>query len=138
MTNAETRHRPSCSRRFAQYGLDRVGCLALILRPCRCVDELEVIFTWRLGISGAARLSHSYKSGAQERRWPTQAQLTRREFVETSIPWAGSVSAVLCCYLREEGESAFLCLVSVLVSQPVLWCSVMWRLGISKIGRHYF
>ena len=33
--------RPSSSRRFVQYGLDRVRWLALILGHCRCVDELE-------------------------------------------------------------------------------------------------
>ena len=33
--------RPSSSRWFAQYGLDRVRWLALILGLCRCVDELE-------------------------------------------------------------------------------------------------
>ena len=33
--------RPSSSRWFVQYGLDRVGWLALILGLCRCVDELE-------------------------------------------------------------------------------------------------
>ena len=37
-------------------------------------------------------------------------------FFETSMSWAGNVSGVLCRYLREEGESAFLCLVSALVS----------------------
>ena len=33
--------RPSSSRWFVQYGLDRGGWLALILGHCRCVDELE-------------------------------------------------------------------------------------------------
>ena len=63
----------------------------------------------------------------------------RREFVETSMSWAGSVSGVLCCYLREEGESACMCLVSVLVIQPVLWCSVMWRfvLSATRSGNHH-
>ena len=31
----------SCSRWFVLYGLDRVGCLALLLGLCRCVDDLE-------------------------------------------------------------------------------------------------
>ena len=45
---------------------------------------------------------------------------------------------VLCRYLREEGELACLCLVSALVSQPVLWCSVMWRfvLYVTRSGNH--
>ena len=34
---------------------------------------------------------------------------------------------VLCRYLREEGELACLCLVSALVIQPVLLCSVLRR-----------
>ena len=33
--------RPSSSRWFVQYGLDRVRLLALILGHFRCVDELE-------------------------------------------------------------------------------------------------
>ena len=33
--------KPSSSRWFVLYGLDRVGCLALILGLCRCVDDLE-------------------------------------------------------------------------------------------------
>ena len=33
--------RPSSSRWFVQYGLDRVRWLALTLGLCRCVDELE-------------------------------------------------------------------------------------------------
>ena len=36
-------------------------------------------------------------------------------------------SGVWCCYVREEGESACLCLVSALVIRPVLLYSVMWR-----------
>ena len=32
---------PSSSQWFVLYGLDHVGCLALILGLCRCVDDLE-------------------------------------------------------------------------------------------------
>ena len=46
-------------------------------------------------MSRVARLSHSYKSDAHEWRWPTQAERMRREFVETSMSWAGSVSGRL-------------------------------------------
>ena len=44
----------------------------------------------------------------------------------------------MCRYLREEGELACLCLVSALVSQPVLWCSVMSRfvLSVTRSGNH--
>ena len=60
-------------------------------------------------------------------------------FFETLMSWAGSVSGVLCRYLREEGESAFLCLVSALVIQPVLLCSVMWRFVLATgCGKHLF
>ena len=36
------------------------------------------------------RAGQSFKNGAREWRWQTQAQLTRRVFVETSMSWAGS------------------------------------------------
>ena len=67
------------------------------------------------------------KSGADGRHWPTQAQLMRSEIFETSMSWAGSVFGVLCRYFREEGELACLCLVSELVIQLVLLCSVLRR-----------
>ena len=45
---------------------------------------------------------------------------------------------VSCRCLGEEGELACLCLVSALVSLPVLWCSVMWRfvLYVTRSGNH--
>ena len=91
-----------------------------------------------LGVSSVARARRSLKSGAHRRRWPPQAKLMRSEIFETSMSWAGSVSGVLCHYLLEEGESAFLCLVSALVSQAVLWCSVKWRLvlSVTRSGNH--
>ena len=49
------------------------------------------------------------------------------KFFETLMSWAGSVFGVLCRYLQEEGELACLCLVSALVIQPVLLCSVLRR-----------
>ena len=79
------------------------------------------------GVVGVAPVRCSYKSGIHEWRWPTQAQLMRSAFFETLMSWAGSVSGVLCRYLREEGESACVCLVSALVIRLVLLCSVMWR-----------
>ena len=89
-------------------------------------------------MSGVARMRRSFKSGVLERRWPTQAQLTRSDILRNIDVLGRSVSGVLCRYLREEGESAFLCLVSALVSQPVLWCSVMWRfvLYVARSGNH--
>ena len=77
------------------------------------------------GVVGVARVRCSYKSGVHEWRWPTQAQLMRSEIFDRSMSLAGSVFGVLCRYLREEGELACLCLVSALVIQPVLLCSVM-------------
>ena len=46
---------------------------------------------------------------------------------------------VLCCYLREEGELTCLCLVSALVIQPVLLCSVLRRfVHATGGGKHIF
>ena len=61
-------------------------------------------------LSSVACLSHSYKSGDHELRWATQAQLTRREIVETSMYWAESDTGRLAAAISEEGESASLCL----------------------------
>ena len=112
--------------------------LALILGLCRCWwAGVEVICTWRLGMSSVARVCCSVKSGAHGRCWPTQAQLMRSEIFETSMSRAGSVFGVLNRYLREEGESACLCLVSALVIQPVLLCSVLRRfVHATGCGKH--
>ena len=59
-------------------------------------------------------------SGDHEWRWATQAQLTRREIVDTSTSWAGSDTGRLAAAISEEGESAYLSLVSALVSRLVL------------------
>ena len=83
------------------------------------------------GVVGVVRARRSFKSGVHERHWLTQAQLTRSDILRNSDVLGRGVSGVLCRYLREEGESAFLCLVSALISQPVLWCSVMWRFVLS-------
>ena len=88
-------------------------------------------------MSSVAPVRRSVKSGAHGRRWPTQAQLMRSEIFETSMSWAGSVSGVLCRCLREEGELACLCLVSVLVIQPVLLCNVLRRfVHATGCGKH--
>ena len=76
-------------------------------------------------MSGIARVRYLYKSGVHEWRWLTLAKLMRSQVFETSVSWAGSVSGLLCHYLREEGESACLFLVSALVIQPILLCSVL-------------
>ena len=77
--------------RFVQYGFNHVGWLALDMGiQVSWQAGIEVICTSLLVLSGVARANHSYKSGVHEWRWPTQAQLTRREFVETSMSWAGS------------------------------------------------
>ena len=93
------------------------------------------------GVVGGVRVRRSFKSGVLEWRWLIQAQLTRSDILRNiMVSWAGSFSGVLCRYLREEGESAFLCLVSALVSQPVLWCSVMWRfvLSVTRSDNHLY
>ena len=117
-----------------------------VLAGWRCfLDIAGVLADWNRsdkhltsGVVRVVRVRRSFKSGVHERRWPTQAQLMRCEIFETSMSWAGSVCGVLCRYLREEGELACLCLVSALVSQPVLWCSVMWRfvLYVARSGNH--
>ena len=73
------------------YGLDRVGCLALIL------DFAGVLMIWNRsdmhltsGMTNVARVGRSFKSGAPGQRWATQAQLMRSEIFETSMFWAGS------------------------------------------------
>ena len=76
----------------------------------RCVDELEVICTRLLVLSGVACLSHSFNSGDHEWYWATPAQLTRRDIVETSMSWAGSDTGRLVAAISEEGDSACLCL----------------------------
>ena len=90
------------------------------------------------GVVSVIRVRRSFKSGVLERRWPTQAQLTRSDILRNIDVLGRSVFGVLCRYLREEGESAFPCLVSALVSQPVLLCSVMWRfvLSVTCSGNH--
>ena len=56
--------------------------------------------------------SLSYKSCSHEWRRPTQAQLTRRDIVETSMSWAEleSDTGRLVSAISEEGELACLCL----------------------------
>ena len=90
------------------------------------------------GVVGVVRVRRSFKSGVLERRRSTQAQLTRSDILRNIDVLDRGVSGVLYRYLREEGESAFLCLVSALVSQPVLWCSVIWRfvLSVTRSGNH--
>ena len=74
----------------------------------RCVGELEVICTRLLVLSSVTCLSHSYMSGDHEWRWATQAELTRREIVETSMSWAGSDTGRLVAAIAE--ESSCMCL----------------------------
>ena len=95
-------------------------------------------------LSGVARVSHSYKSGAHEWRWPTQAQLTRREFVDTSMSWAESdmvvflplslrkVSQHVCVSGFGVGQSAS----SRVCCNVVVCCSVRkWRVLGSILAR---
>ena len=49
-------------------------------------------------------------SGDHGGRWATEAQLKRREIVETSMSWAESDTGRLVAAFSEEGESACLCL----------------------------
>ena len=47
------------------------------------------------GVVDVVCVRRSFKSGVHERRWPTQAQLMRGEFLETAPYWAGVVSVRL-------------------------------------------
>ena len=90
-------------------------------------------------VVGVVRVRRSFKSGVLERRWPTQAKLTRRDNLRNINVLGMECLWSLVPSLREEGESTFLCLVSALVSQPVLWCSVMWRfvLSATRSGKYH-
>ena len=96
-------------------------------------------------LSSVVCLSHSFKSDDHEWYWATQAQLTRREVVETSMSRAGSDTGRLVAAISEEGESACLSLVSALVSQLVLVyvsvsvsavreCNPWWYVSVSVSG----
>ena len=81
-----------------------------------------------------ARACQSFKNGAREWRWSTQAQLTRRVFVETSMSWAGSdtgrhreiaiserkVSWHVCVSGSSVGQSAGLVVCNCVVSGSAL------------------
>ena len=85
-------------------------------------------------LSSVARVSRLYKSGPHEWRRPTQAQLTRRDIVETSMSWAESDTCRLVAAVSEEGEST-VSVVLVLVSQPVLVCvAVLWYVAVFVNG----
>ena len=56
-------------------------------------------------LSSVARVGRSYKSGPHEWRRSTQAQLTRRDIVETSMSWAESDTGRLVAAISEEGKS---------------------------------
>ena len=119
---------------------DGLYCMAwTVLAGWRCfLDFAGVLADWNRsdmhltsGVVGVVHVRRLFKSGVLEWRWPTQAQLMRSDILQNIDVLGRGVSGVLCCYLREEGESAFLCLVSALVSQPVLLCSVIWRFVLS-------
>ena len=71
--------------------------------------------------------------GTRKWRWPTQAQLTRRVFVETSMSWAGSdtgrnraaiskrkVSWHVCAFGSSVGQSAGFVVCNCMVPGPAL------------------
>ena len=86
----------------------------------------------------AIRLITGRLQQRSRRRWLTQAQLTRSESSKRHGVLGREYLGVSCRCLGEEGELACLCLVSALVSQPVLWCCVMWRfvLYVTHSGNH--
>ena len=87
---------------------------------------IEVICTWHLGRSSVVvRVRRSVKSSAHGRRWLTQAQLTRSESSEHHDVLGREYPGVSCRCLGQEGELAWMCLVSALVIQSVILCSVL-------------
>ena len=93
------------------------------------------------GVVGVVRVCRSLKSGVPERRWPTQAQLMRSDNLRNiDVLGRECLWSLLPLSPRgEEGESAFLCLVSALVIRPVLMCSVLKRfVHATGCGKHLF
>ena len=72
-----------------------------------------------LVLSSVACLSHAFKSGDHEGPWVTQAQLTRREIVETSMSWAGSDTGRLVAAFSEE-VSQHVCVSGFGVGQSIV------------------
>ena len=64
-----------------------------------------------------ARACQSFKNGAREWRWPTQAQLTRRVFVETSMSCAGSDTGRHRAAISERKVSWHVCVLGSSVGQ---------------------
>ena len=84
-------------------------------------------------LSIVARMSHSYKSGAHGWRWPTQAQLTKREFVETSMSWAGSDTGRNRAAISERKVSWHVCVSCSSVGQSASLVVCNWVPG-SALG----
>ena len=102
------------------------------------LDIADVLMNWNRsdmhlpsGVVSVVCVHCSFKSGVHEWRWPTQAQMMRSDILRNIDVLGREYLGVLCRYLREEGESAFQCLGSALVRQPVLLCSVIWRFLLS-------
>ena len=68
-------------------------------------------------LSIVARACQSFKNGAREWRWQTQAQLTRRVFVETSMSWAGSDTGRHRAAISERKVSWHVCVSGSSVGQ---------------------
>ena len=80
-------------------------------------------------LSIVARACQSFKNGARGWRWPTQAQLTRRVFVETSMCDTGRHRAVIserkvswhvCVSGSSVGQSASLVVCNCMVPGSAL------------------
>ena len=68
-------------------------------------------------LSIVARACQSFKNGAREWRWSTQAQLTIRVFVETSMSWAGSDTGRHRAAISERKVSWHVCVSGPSVGQ---------------------
>ena len=91
-------------------------------------------------LSIVARACQSFKNGAREWRWPTQAQLTRRVFVETSMSWAGSDTGRHRAAISERKVSLHVCISGSVVGQSAGLVVCNWMVPGSSPGGgwHFF
>ena len=91
-------------------------------------------------LSIVARACQSFKNGAREWQWQTQAQLTRRVFVETSMSWAGSDTGRHRAAISERKVSWHVCVSGSSVGQSagLVVCNCMVPGSIPGGDWHFF
>ena len=85
-------------------------------------------------LSIVARVCQSFKSGAREWRWSTQAQLTRRVFVKTSMSWAGSDTGRHRAAILERKVGWHVCVSGSSVGQSASLVVCNWMVPGSALG----